>query len=234
MSAAPGPAEPRARRLLLVNPNTSTHITERLALSARGQLPAGVALTALTASEGPAAVRSPAELTAAAERVCTMAAAHQADHDAVVVGISLDSGLAATRAAWAPRPVLGMTEAACHLACTAGPRFVLLTLGAAMADSYRDHVAQLGLATRLAGVAAPEAPEAFTAAPQAVLPGVVDVLARAAAPLCGPDVGSVVLAGAVLCGYAPALSQRLGLPVFDGVACAVQLVRTRWALDGAG
>lgn len=228
------PTAARPRRLLLVNPNTSTHITERLALSARGQLPAGVALTTLTASEGPAAVRSPAELAAAAERVVAMAAAHQADHDAVVVGISLDSGLAATRAAWAPRPVLGMTEAACHLACTAGPRFVLLTLGAPMADSYRDHVAQLGLATRLAGVAAPEAPEAFTAEPQAVLPGVVDVLARAAAPLCGPDVGSVVLAGAVLCGYAPALSQRLGLPVFDGVACAVQLVRARWALDGAG
>ena len=44
----------------------------------------------------------------------------------------------------------------------------------------------------------------------------------------------VVLAGAVLCGYAPALSQRLCLPVFDGVACAVQLVCARWALDGAG
>ena len=61
----------------------------------------------------------------------------------------------------------------------------------------------------------------------------VVVLARAAAPLCGPDVGSVVLAGAVLCGYAPALSQRLGMPVFDGVACAVELVCTRWALDSA-
>lgn len=234
MNAAPGPAVPRARRLLLVNPNTSVHITERLALSAHGQLPDGVALTALTASEGPAAVRSPAELAAAAERVVAMAAAHQADHDAVVVGISLDCGLAATRAAWAPRPVLGMTEAACHMACTAGPRFVLVTVGAAMAESYREHVTQLGLSSRLAGVAAPEAPEAFSAAPHEVLPSVLDTLAQSAAPLCGPHVGAVVLAGAVLCGYAPALSQRLGVPVFDGVACAVQLVRARWALDGEG
>jgi len=36
-----------------------------------------------------------------------------------------------------------------------------------------------------------------------------------------------------LCGYAPALSSRLGLPVYDGVACAVQLVCARWALDMA-
>ena len=234
MSATPSPATARPQQVLLVNPNTSTHITERLALSARAQSPAGVGLSALTASEGPAAVRSPAELAAAAERVVAMAAAHQADHDAVIVGISLDSGLAATRAAWAPRPVLGMTEAACHLACTTGPRFVLLTVGAAMAESYREHVAQLGLASRLAGVAAPDAPEAFSAAPHKVLPSVLGALAQAAKPLCAPDVGAVVLAGAVLCGYAPALSQRLCLPVFDGVACAVQLVCARWALDGAG
>lgn len=229
--SAPAPAAPaRQRRLLLVNPNTSALITERLALSARTQLPAGVSLTAVTASDGPPAIRSPADLQAAAERVFSLAEAHQVGHDAVVVGISLDCGLAATRAAWAPRPVLGMTEAACHMACTAGPRFALLTLGAAMAESYRAHVARLGLTERLADVGAPDIPEAFRATPEALLPGVLDGLVEAARPLCSPGVGSVVLAGAVLCGYAPALSQRLGLPVWDGVACATQLVLARWAL----
>jgi allantoin racemase len=223
----------RQRRILLVNPNTSVQITERLARSARAQLPEGVELTAITAIEGPAVVRSPSELSAAAERVRHMAAAQMADHDAAIVGISLDCGLVATRAAWMPRPVLGMTESACHMACTAGPRFVLLTVGAAMADSYRAHVSQIGLADRLAGVAAPDVPEAFSAAPQDVLPGVIDALAQAAARVRASDVGSVVLAGAVLCGYAPALSLRLGLPVYDGVACAVQLVCARWALDMA-
>lgn len=230
MSLSEPAAPARQRRLLLVNPNTSAHITERLALSARAQLPAGVSLTAVTASDGPPAIRSPADLQAAADRVFALAGAHQAGHDALVIGISLDCGLAATRAAWAPRPVLGMTEAACHMACTAGPRFALLTLGADMADSYRAHVARLGLAERLAGVGAPELPEAFHAAPGDLLPGVLDALAEAARPLCGPGVGSVVLAGAVLCGYAHALSLRLGLPVWDGAACASQLVLACWAL----
>ncbi|WP_332738365.1 aspartate/glutamate racemase family protein [Hydrogenophaga sp.] len=222
---------PTGRRLLLVNPNTSVHITERLVRSARIHLPAGATLTALTATDGPAAVRSPAELAAAGERVLAMAQAHQADHDAAIVGISLDCGLAATRAAWTPRPVVGMTEAACHMACLTGQPFALLTLGSTMGNSYREHVASLGLSQRLLGVAAPDAPEAFNAAAHEVLPSVLDALAVATHPMREGGACSVVLAGAVLCGYAPALSQRLNLPVFDGVACAVQLIREHWGLS---
>lgn len=222
---------PPGRRLLLVNPNTSTFITERLARSARAHLAAGTSLTALTATEGPAAVRSPAELSAAGERVLAMAQARQADHDAVIVGISLDCGLAATRAAWAPRPVMGMTEAACLMACRLGPGFALLTLGPSMADSYRDHVASLGLSQRLVGVGAPDAPEAFSAAPHEVLPSVLDALVGAAQPLHERGACCMVLAGAVLCGYAEALSQRLNLPVLDGVTCAVQLINEQWGLS---
>jgi len=173
-------------------------------------------------------VRSPAELAAAGERVLAMAQAHQAQHDAVIVGISLDCGLAATRTAWAPRPVVGMTESACHMACLAGGRFALLTLGSSMADSYRAHVASLGLSQRLLGVAAPDVPEAFNAAAHEVLPSVLDALTVATQPLRDSGATSIVLAGAVLCGYAPALSLRLNLPVFDGVACAVQRVDEAW------
>lgn len=210
-----------AVRLLLVNPNTSHHITDRLVLSARAVLPQGAQLTALTADSGPAAVRSPEELAAAAERVLAMTLSHPEPFDAVLIGISLDCGLAATRAACAPKPVLGMTEAACLAASTHGPRFAVLTLGAAMATSYRDHVVGLGWGDRLVAVAAPECAAAFTAAPGAVLPEVLDTLVAAAQPLCEAGACSVVLAGAVLCGYAPALQQRLGVPVLDGVACGV-------------
>ena len=214
-------------RLLLVNPNTSRHITERLALSARAVLPPDAQLTALTADSGPAAVRSPGELAAAAERVLAMTLSHPEPFDAVLIGISLDCGLAATRAACAPTPVLGMTEAACLSAAAHGPRFGVLTLGAAMATSYHDHVLGLGWGDHLVAVAAPECAAAFTAAPGAVLPEVLDTLAAAAQPLCAAGAHSVVLAGAVLCGYAPALQQRLGVPVFDGVACGVTQLLSR-------
>lgn len=216
-----------AARLLLVNPNTSRHITERLALSGRAVLPPGAQLTALTADSGPAAVRSPEELAAAAERVLAMTLSHPEPVDAVLIGISLDCGLAATRAACAPTPVLGMTEAACLTAAALGPRFAVLTVGAAMAESYRQHVLGLGWGDALVGVAAPECPAAFSAAPDVVLPEVLDILTAAAQPLCDAGALSVVLAGAVLCGYGPALQQRLGVPVLDGVACGVTQLLSR-------
>jgi len=85
----------------------------------------------------------------------------------------------------------------------------------------------LGWGEQLVGVAAPECPAAFSAAPGAVLPEVLDTLASAAQPLCAAGAHSVVLAGAVLCGYGSALQQRLGVPVLDGVACGVTQLLSR-------
>lgn len=220
-------------RLLLINPNTSVHITERLAASARSQLPVGTTLTALTATEGPRAVRSPAEVQGATERVLVMAREHAAQHDAVVLGISLDCGLTQTRALCAPRPVIGMTEAACLLACLHGPRFGVLTLGRDMAGLYQDHVGKLGLGQRLAGVAAIESPAAFDTPENTVSAQVLDLMDAATQSLLQNGADAIVLAGAVLCGYAPALQQRVGKPVLDGVACAVQLALAQLALARA-
>lgn len=218
-------------QLLLINPNTSEAITERLAASARPLLGPADHLTALTASEGPRAVTQAAELPAAAERVRAMARQHGPAHDAVLIAISLDCGLAETRAALSPRPVIGMTEAACLMALLHGPRFGLLTLGPQLAPLYQAHVASLGLASRLAGLAAPELPQAYGAAAGTLDPAVTEALAAAAQGLVAAGADSLVLAGAVLCGYAPALKARVGRPVLDGMACAVLLARARLALD---
>ncbi len=74
-------------RLLLINPNTSTHMTRRLAASARGALAPGDELTALTATRGPAAIRTAKQLQEADQNALAMAAAHARSHDAVVLGI---------------------------------------------------------------------------------------------------------------------------------------------------
>ena len=119
-------------RLLLINPNTSAHITDRMAASARSILPSGVELVALTASEGPTAVRSPSEVSVATRNVISMAYQHGAEYDAILIGISLDCGVEVVRGHFAPRPVEGMTEAACRMASTNGSKFGLLTLGNSM------------------------------------------------------------------------------------------------------
>lgn len=217
-------------RLLLINPNTSGHITQRMMASARGVLPAGVTLTGVTATEGPKAVRSLGDVAAATANVLRMAGQPGPAHDAVLLGISLDCGLDELRQMNAFQPVVGMTEAACIMACLQGPRFGLVTLGAQMAPLYQAHVTRLGLGQRLAALAAPEVPEAFDASPDGVSPGMLDLLTQAAQTTLEQGADSVVLAGAVLCGYGPALQVRLGRPVLDGVACAVLLACARLAL----
>ncbi len=212
-------------RLLLINPNTSAHITERLARSARAAMAPGDPLTAVTAAQGPAVVRSAEDLRAAQANALDLAQTHAADQDAIVLGISLDGAASRLRARHPGLPVVGMTEAALLTACLRSDRLGLLTLGSSLLPLYRQRVAQIGIASRLVAYQAPEAPRAFEPDGADVDPAVLEALAEAAERLRADGAESIVLAGAVLCGYADALATRCGVPIFDGVTCAVGQVR---------
>ena len=212
-------------RYLLINPNSSAHITARLAASARAVLDADETLTAVNASGEPAVVRDAATLALAERHAVTLYDAHAGAADAVLLGISMDGAADALRLREPARPVVGMTEAALMSACLRAPRVGVLTLGPATLPLYRERVARIGLAGRVAGIEAPESPAAFLAGTTGVDPGTLDVIAKAGARLQASGAGAMVLAGAVLCGYGPALSARLRVPVFDGMACAVAHAR---------
>lgn len=209
-------------RLLLINPNTSVHITERLARSARAALRADDELTAVTGRSGPAVVRDAQTLAEADLNALALAEAHAAGQDAILLGISLDGAARALRARFPDRPVVGMTEAALMTACLRVERVGLLTLGATLLPAYRHRVESIGLASRVVAYEAPAMDAAFDAASDGVVPAVLEVLAAAGARLQAAGAQAVVLAGAVLCGYGPALSARLHGPCFDGMVCAVR------------
>ena len=212
-------------RLLLINPNTSVHITERLAASARAAMAPEDTLTPVTATEGPAAVRDAEQLGQAETNALALARGHAAGHDAIVLGISLDGAAPRLRQMDRDRPVVGMTEAALLTACLCTERIGLLTLGAALLPLYRQRVDQIGLAARVVAYEAAESAPAFADGSASVDPAVLAVLADACDRLRRSGAQSVLLAGAVLCGYALALTRRCGLPAFDGVECAVGQVR---------
>ena len=212
-------------RLLLINPNTSVHITKRLAASARLALLPGESLTSLTAPSGPRAVRNADDLAVAEASALALAAAQADTHDAIVLAISLDGAAPLLRQRHPGQPVVGMTEAALLMACLRVERIGVLTLGATLLDLYRQRVAQIGLPTRVVSYQAPEALEAFGVGGPLVAQPLLELLDLSCARLRDAGAQAVVLAGAVLCGYAPALQLRCGMPVFDGVASAVGLAR---------
>jgi allantoin racemase len=219
-------------RLLLINPNSSVHITERMAASARAALGAGDTLNAVTATGEPAVVRSAALLALADANAVALAGAHAPGHDALLLAISLDGAAPRLRAEHPGLAVLGMTEAAVADALAAGGPFGLLTLGEALVPLYRARVESIGAAAALVAIEAPELGAAFLPAANGLDAGGVDAavlagLLPAARRLVDAGAHSVVLAGAVLCGYDAVLASALGVPVFDGVACAVRQLRGR-------
>jgi allantoin racemase len=219
-------------RYLLINPNASAHVTARLSASARSVLLPGETLTAVNATGEPPIVRDAATLALADRHAEALFDAHAAAADAVLLGISLDGAADALRRRQPARPVVGMTEAALTMAALSARGLGLLTLGPALAPLYADRVAKIGLAARVVGIAAPEAPSAFLPTADSVDPATLEVLAASGARLRDAGAGALVLAGAVLCGYAPALKVQLGLPVFDGMVCAVMQARTLLRCSG--
>jgi len=212
-------------RLLLINPNTSVHITDRMAASARTALVQGDVLTAITAIEGPTVVRSAELLVQADASAMALADAHASQHDAILLGISLDGAAPRLRQQHPEMPIVGMTEAGLMSACFRSERIGLLALGESVLPLYRQRVEQIGLASRVVAYQAPESPSAFASETPRVDTVVLSVLADASERLRRDGAQSIVLAGAVLCGYAAALSARCAMPVFDGVACAVGHLR---------
>lgn len=221
-------------RVLLYNPNRSAHITARLEASARGALAAGESLQARCGRFGPEVVRdaaSLAEAEAGARRELP-GLADEGGADVVLLAISLDGAADALRSALARRPLLGMTEAAVAVAAQCGRRVGLLTLGPALLPLYRARLEALLPASRIAGLEAPELPQAFAPAAAGIAPEVLPVLAEAARRLVDRGADAVVLAGAVLCGYERALAAAIDRPVLDGVACAVHHLRALHRLHG--
>lgn len=211
--------------LLLINPNSTIHITERMAASARRALHDGETLRAVTASHQPMVVRDASTLAQANANALALAAAHADRSDAIVLGISLDGAAVALRARHPTVPVVGMTEAALMTACLRVERVGVLTLGPALLPLYRQRVADIGLSSRVVAYEAPEAAQAFEADQVGVQQSVLALMVDAGKRLQANGAQAVILAGAVLCGYADPLASALDCTVFDGVACAVDQVR---------
>jgi allantoin racemase len=205
--------------LLLVNPNTTQAITDRLAAAARAAARRGTRIVAVTGRRGPAVIRSRADNAAAARECLALARAHAPGCDAILLGVSLDTALAGLRSRHRV-PVIGMSEAGMIAASLLAPRFALLTFGLHMVPVYRELATGYGFGARLAGVAAVDfAPTAAFSEPakvQAATLAECRALARRGA-------GAVVLAGAVFAGMRRDLQPRCALPLVDGIQCAVAL-----------
>jgi allantoin racemase len=207
-------------RILVVNPNTTEAVTDRIARVARAAASADTVLDAVTAPFGPAIITSRAEDALAGHGVLEAVARSYDAHGAVILAASWDTALAGLRELL-PVPVVGLTESAVTVASLLAERFALVTVGPRAASGHRRLVLEAGLGSRLAGIG--EVDLDYTAVlrePAAAVPAV----ARAAVGLVERQGAEAIIpAGAVFAGLHVDIQRHVPVPVLDAVSCAVQL-----------
>ena len=215
-------------RILVVNPNTTEAVTERVLAAGRDVAAPGTELVPLTASRGVPYIASRAEAVIGGAVALEMLAEHHGAADAAIIAAFGDPGLHGARELF-DIPVIGMAEAGMLTACMLGRRFAIVSFSAALGPWYEECVEVHGLVGRLAGIRLLDGD----------VPSIVDVqedkerllvdLAQRAVKENRADV--IVLAGAPLAGLARTMRERIAVPLVDCAAAAVKQAEALVALN---
>ncbi|MGB4778513.1 aspartate/glutamate racemase family protein [Microbacterium sp.] len=208
-------------RILLINPNTSRAMTAKIAAAAREVAGPGLEIVAVCPDEGPDAIESHYDEVFAARAVVDLVEADLAvgGSDAYVIACFGDPGLDAAREL-TTAPVIGIAEAAMHVAVLSGRSFgVVTTLGRTLGRA-RDLLARYGMERACVSLTGSEVPvleleDTGSDAYETIATCCEDAVAG------GADV--VVLGCAGMADLCRSLEGRVGVPVVDGVAAAVGL-----------
>lgn len=206
-------------RLLIVNSNTSEGVTELVEEEARRAASPNTEIVAVTAGMGPATIECRAEALISGYGTLLALAEHAEGVDAAVIACFSDPGLAAARELF-PFPVSGIAEASMLTACQLGSRFSIVTVGKRSETTLWELTRSYGLEARLASVRAADRSVAQVATSQQDNFETLFELCEKAMTEDHADV--IILGGAVMAGMPGRMSERLGIPVLDGVSCGVR------------
>jgi allantoin racemase len=214
--------------LLLINPNTTQGMTDAIAQAARAVAAPGTTIVAAQPSFGPVSIECHFDETIAAAGVAEQVRLAQAWRpDAVVVACFGDPGLDAAREL-TDAPVLGIAEAAFHAASMLATGFSVVTTMTRTCIMAERLVQRYGMTHQCRGIHGTDIPVLdLECCGEATLQQIED---EARAALAHDRSGAVVLGCAGMAPLCATLSQRLGVPVIDGVAVAVKFAESLVAL----
>ena len=214
-------------RLLVINPNTTATMTEKIGLAARGAASAGTEIIAVNPASGPVSIEGYYDEALSVPGLLHLVQTTPG-YDAVIIASFDDTGLDAARCL-TDRPVIGIGEAAYHFASMLANKFSVVTTLARSVPALEHNLHKYGLSARCARVRSSE-----VAVLELEHPG-SDACNRISAEI-GRAVAedraeAIVLGCAGMADLANRLAEEHGLPVLDGVTCAVRLAE---AMVGLG
>ncbi|MFD2174294.1 aspartate/glutamate racemase family protein [Rhodobacter lacus] len=204
-------------RLLLINPNTTAAMTEKIGAAARRVASPGTEIVAVNPAQGPAAIEGYYDEAMSLAGLLGLIRG-RADFDAVIIACFDDTGLDAARCV-TEKPVLGIGEAAFHMAAMLANRFSVVTTLGRSVPAIEHNLTRYGLMARCGRVRASEIPVLELEDPAS------DACARIGAEVSlairEDRAEAIVLGCAGMTDLAQNLGAAHGLPVLDGVVCAV-------------
>lgn len=212
-----------AVRILVVNVNTTTAMTETIAAQARAAARPGTEITALTPFFGPESVEGNFESYLSAVAVMDRVQAYEGHYDAVVQAGFGEHGREGLQEL-CDVPVVDITEAAAHVACLLGHRYSVVTTLDRAIGQIEDRLLLAGLNARCASVRASGLSVLdLEDDPSAAVKAIVEQ-ARLAVENDGAEV--ICLGCGGMAGLDAEVRAATGAPVVDGVTAAVALAES--------
>lgn len=216
-------------RLLVVNPNTNRAVTAQIGRIARDCAGRETEVVAVSPHAGPLSIECHADETLAAARTLDLLA--EPDYrgfDAYIIACFGDPALFAARE-MLTGPVIGIAEAALHVATMIATRFSIVTSLQRTAIMSEELLERYGFARHCRRVRAVDLTVAEIADDHGGSGNAIAAECRRARD--EDQIGAIVLGCAGMARLAGELTTSLGLPVIDGVAAGVRLAE---ALVGGG
>ena len=201
-------------RILIINPNSDDSMTRLILESARRCASPDTRVDCVSTPEAPIFIENYLDELQCGPGMVDIGRRESGDYDAFIVACHSDVNLDVLREI-IDKPVVGIGQASMHAAAMLGHRFSVIQTTDHSVPMKEDLVRRYGLWEKCASV------RAVVGNSDSLLGAVAEAAQRAV----GEDGAEVIVLGcAGLSGLEKEIERRVGVPVVDGVACAVVLV----------
>ncbi|WP_034641197.1 aspartate/glutamate racemase family protein [Desulfovibrio inopinatus] len=209
--------------ILIINPNASIPMTRSVEATARRVCAADTTISACCPSESPLSIEGHSDGALGTYHMLQLVERRE-PADGYVVACFDDTGVDALRERVAG-PILGIGEAAMHAATMLACRFTILTTLERSVPILEDNARRYGLDVRCRGIHAANLP--VLALEDEQDDRAFSVVSEAASELLLKDRSDALVLGcAGMTHLTQRLSDKLGVPVIDGVPTAVKFVES--------
>jgi len=209
-----------AMKISIINPNTTTSMTREIGAAAARSAAPDTELLVRQSPRGPEAIEGPFDGALCVPGL--LEALRDAEDDgamAHVIACFDDTGLDAARSL-SRRPVIGVGEAALHMASLVAQEFCVVTTLSRSVPTLRMNILRYGFERRCPQVLASDIPVLDLHRPES---GAREKLSALIVRAMENGAEAAVLGCAGMADFAAELRERLGLPVIDGVDAAIRM-----------